>query len=175
VSIWLARRLGLKSPGIEYTLQTTSTKKGIEMGDFIENWGFGLLVCAVLMGLGGIAFSLQPSGKRVSDGELCEFRFGETTEAQVLAILGKPSSRDQLNGGPATIDVLTYHFESPDFQEATLLSFEGNRLTEVAATKTLGHEGAVAQRRGLPACLTTGVGRRASEVVPGPWRPSEGL
>jgi hypothetical protein len=129
--------------------------------------GFGV-VCALSL-IGG-------SGTRMTDAELCRFRVGSSTTAQVLSMLGEPEKRSETRGVDGNATLMSYEYRDLDIKEATVLVFEKNVLTEIAATAGPRFED-VAKPRVLPACATAlGPGPWQDEALaaaaqrPGPWR-----
>jgi hypothetical protein len=115
--------------------------------------------------------SLEPTGTKVTDDELCRFQIGETTAAQLLAALGEPDSRATVGAGDAPVDLLTYRYKTSEAKEAVVFSFEGNQLREVVATTAPRRiDGESSQPRVLPPCLSQGTESSRGPRAPGPWR-----
>jgi hypothetical protein len=146
------------------------------MEDFFDYLKFTMMTVVAAFGVVCAWSIVGPSGTRMTDADLCRFRVGSSTTAQVLSMLGEPEKRSETRGADASATLMSYVYKDLDIKEATVFVFEKNVLTEIAATAGPRFED-VAKPRVLPACATAlGPGPWQDEALsvpakrPGPWR-----
>jgi hypothetical protein len=131
------------------------------MEDFFDYLKFTMMSAIAVFGVACAWSVLGSSGTRMTDADLCRFRVGSSTTAQVLSMLGEPQKRSEARGADANATLMSYEYKDLDIKEATVFVFEKNVLTEIAATAGPRFED-VAKPRVLPACATA--------LGPGPWQ-----
>ena len=99
------------------------------------------LLCAALAlaGAEGCAFSRGDLGEPLKDSELSEIKNGQTTEAQVVSMLGAPQSVEELNHG------VVFHYYRYSLRHASILVFSRINIASDNLYVFFDHDGVVDQ------------------------------
>ncbi len=98
-----------------------------------------LLICTVLAGSAGCAFSRGNFESPINDSDLSQIKTGQTNEAQVVAILGTPESIDEINHKPV------FHYFHYGLKHGTILVFSRVNVASDDAYVFFDQDGLVTQ------------------------------
>jgi hypothetical protein len=103
------------------------------------------IAASVLLGCGDAPPA--PSGVRISDQELCLFRYAKTTPGDVVKRLGAPST----SGSAGALILFRYDYQDPGagLLESVTFAFNAGLLYEVMRANVMGTGALI-----VPACLT---------------------
>ncbi len=101
--------------------------------------GTRVLALAALIAIGGCAVSRGDLGEKLPASALAQIRDGQTTTAQVIALLGAPASVQQI--GDATV----FHYYHYGLKHGTFLVFSRVNIASDDAYIFFGRDGVVRQ------------------------------